>query len=65
MESTIRALNVLSAVIMLATGLYMAVTFWSLLSTVVQEVIGATVWLYFFCQIDLHWRGNCNNRGAI
>jgi hypothetical protein len=65
MESTIRALNVLSSVIMLTAGLYVAVTFWSLLSPVVQGVIGATVWLYFFSQIDLYLKGNCSNRGAI
>jgi hypothetical protein len=60
MESTIRALNVLSAVITIAAGLYMAVTFWSLLSPVVQGVIGVTVWLYFFSQVDLYLGGDWN-----
>ncbi|MFQ6008027.1 MAG: hypothetical protein ACE5K8_03660 [Candidatus Zixiibacteriota bacterium] len=60
MESTTRTLNVLSAVIILAAGLYMAVTFWSLLSPVVQGLIGVVVWLYFFSQIDLYLRSDWN-----
>jgi len=53
MGSVIRALNILSAVIMLATGIYIQFTFCSLLSWMVQSLIGVTVLLYFFVQIDV------------
>jgi hypothetical protein len=62
MESAIRALNLLSAVIMLAAGIYIQVTFWLVLSLVAQGLIGVTVLLYFFVQIDLYSRGEGNNR---
>ena len=62
MESAIRTLNMLSAVIMLAAGIYIQVTFWLVLSLVAQGLIGATVLLYFFVQIDLCSRGEGNNR---
>jgi hypothetical protein len=62
MESAIRALNILSAVIMLAAGIYIQVTFWLVLSQVAQGLIGVTVLLYFFVQIDLSSRGEGNNR---
>ena len=62
MESAIRVLNMLSAVIMLAAGIYIQVTFWLVLSLVAQGLIGVTVLLYFFVQIDLCSRGEGNNR---
>ena len=62
MESAIRVLNMLSAVIMLAAGIYIQVTFWLVLSLVAQGLIGVTVLLYFFVQIDLCSRGAGNNR---
>ena len=62
MESAIRTLNMLSAVIMLAAGIYIQVTFWLVLSQVAQGLIGVTVLLYFFVQIDLCSRGEGNNR---
>lgn len=62
MESAIRVLNMLSAVIMLAAGIYIQVTFWLVLSLVAQGLIGVTVLLYFFVQIDLYSRGEGNNR---
>ena len=62
MESAIRVLNMLSAVIMLAAGIYIQVTFWLVLSLVAQGLISATVLLYFFVQIDLCSRGAGNNR---
>lgn len=62
MESAIRALNMLSAVIMLAAGVYIQVTFGLVLSLVAQGLIGVTVLLYFFVQIDLYSRGEGNNR---
>ncbi len=61
MESAIRVLNMLSAVIMLAAGIYIQVTFWLVLSLVAQGLIGVTVLLYFFVQIDLCSRGEGNN----
>jgi len=53
MESAVRAMNMLSGVIMLAAGTYIQVTLWPLLSFAVQGMIGITVLLYFFIQIDL------------
>jgi hypothetical protein len=61
MGSAIRTLNMLSAVIMLAAGVYIQVTFWLVLSQAAQGLIGVTVLLYFFVQIDLFSRGEGNN----
>ena len=63
MENTIRALNVLSAVIMLTVGVYIEATLWSLLSPVVQGVIEIALWLYLFSQVDLFLTGNRNKPG--
>jgi hypothetical protein len=52
-EGTIRTLNVLSAVIMLAVGIYIESVFWFLLTPLVRGMIEVGVWLYFFSQIDL------------
>ena len=60
MGNTIRALNVLSAVILLTVGVYVQVTFQSLLSPMVERVIVATIWLYFFGQVDLFLAGDRN-----
>lgn len=65
MEKTIRALNLLSAVIMLAAAMYIQVTFWPLLSLQVQGLIGGTVLLYFFVQIDLGSGRERNNREGV
>ena len=62
MGSAIRTLNMLSAVIMLAAGIYIQVTFCLVLSLMAQGLIGVTVLLYFFVQIDLFSRGEGNNR---
>ena len=53
MESAIRALNVLSGIIMLATGTYIQLTLSGLLSAPVQGLICVTMLLYFFIQVDL------------
>lgn len=62
MENAIRALNILSAVIMLAAGIYIQITFWLVLSVAIQGLIGVIVLLYFFVQIDVCLRreGNSN-----
>ncbi len=58
MESAIRALNVLSGVIMLAAGTYIQLTLSGLLSAPVQGLICVTILLYFFVQVDLCLRRN-------
>lgn len=61
MEKTVCALNVLSGVILLAAVLHIQVTFWSVLSPIVQGLIGVAVWLYLFIQIDLYLTGKRKN----
>jgi hypothetical protein len=65
MEKTIRALNVLSGVILLAAVLHIQATFWSVLSPVIQGLISLTVWLYFFVQIDVYLTDGGNNPDRV
>ena len=53
MANVIRALNVLSAVIMLAAAVCILMAFWVVLSLAAQALIGVTVLSYYFVQIDL------------
>ena len=65
MENTIRALNLLSAVIMLAAGMYIQIAFWPLLSPAVQGVIGMIVLVYFLMQVELCLRSERNRRESL
>lgn len=65
MGSAIRMLNMLSAVIMLAAGIYIQITFWLMLSLIARGLIGVMVLLYFFVQIDLYSRGEGNNSESV
>ena len=52
MDRTIRILNLLSAVLMLATGIYVQVGFAAILSPAVRFVIIAGALLYFLLRLD-------------
>jgi len=65
MEKTVRALNVLSAVIILIAGMYIKITFGSVLSVEMQGLTGVAVWAYFFIQIDQYLRGERNYKEGI
>lgn len=56
MEEAVRTVNMLSAVIMLAAGIYLLACFWFVLSPFAQGLVGVAVLLYFFVQIELNSR---------
>ncbi len=65
MEKTVRALNMLSAVIILVAGMYIKITFGPVLSVGMQGLTGVVVWAYFFIQIDQCLRGERNCKEGI
>lgn len=53
METTIKTLNMLSAVVMLTAGAYIQMTFETMLSLMVQSVVGVMTLVFFFLQMDM------------
>ncbi|HWR82128.1 MAG TPA: hypothetical protein VN285_02375 [Candidatus Deferrimicrobium sp.] len=60
LERAIQAVNLLTAVIMLAAGVYIQLAFHAILSAAAQSLVGLAAMSFFYLQVDLSvWvRGN-------
>ena len=65
MERVTRMLNLFSAAVLLATGLYLQVAFGELLSTTVRAMIGVAVLTYFFFNLNCVAVADEGSSGAI
>ncbi len=52
MKTTVRLLNMFSAIVMLVTGIYVYLSFSAVLSPLIRTVITSGTLLYFFLQLQ-------------